>query len=335
MAPCVYALQVYDFGSDIWLSYEMMEAAMAAGEGVSSALFLVAVGSELFILVPFVLNLWYAARIRKQQSVQQSASARVWFNSNFRMFIFLFVWTGSCFPVLQLVNSQLFNRAELNAGLLPCELRELRYIGVYCTVVAENIPQILLQLLFTLYTYDTDGVSSVTVAAFIASTLSVLAALVTFCSERRGDDYEVAKYFLLFSSDRRHAISDAKFGLRWALLKKLTTAMDIEPREIEIGTVRAVDGEIGDVKVHVQHLVFSQTVDEYKRKLNLPYRYVVSPSEIVQHQFDEKRSQIGEALCEHFEIEDSERSAFHVAMLMNQSGEATEDQAVGGVVELE
>ena len=109
----------------------------------------------------------------------------------------LSLFCAGTYPVLTLVNSRTFGLELLSCGLLSSELRELSKIKLRSTIYFENAPQLVIQVLFTALPIQSDGIQMATVLAFVASLLSVLAAVLIDRAEKNNrNEYESTKYFV-------------------------------------------------------------------------------------------------------------------------------------------
>ena len=119
--------------SDVTLSFEMWRRRNV----LSNMLVLAsAVGSSLFIVIPFIANLFVAANIKT--IVSGNEAARTWFQTRTSIFTALVVLTGGAYPALSVVSSNCFGLSMLNCGLTRYELRRLLGRKVITSVLLEN-----------------------------------------------------------------------------------------------------------------------------------------------------------------------------------------------------
>jgi len=184
------ALQIWDFASDVTLSLEMW----SRRDVLSNTLVLVsAVGSSLFVVIPYMANLIVAASIKR--FVRGNEAARTWFRTKAPIFTALVVVTGGAYPALSVVSSKCFGLSMLSCGLTRYELRSLLNIKIYSSVLLENVPQLIFQ---ALYVVAIGEATDTAVFATVASVLSVISALLGFVIERRDDSLQIAQYFIRF-----------------------------------------------------------------------------------------------------------------------------------------
>eukprot|EP01084_Bolivina_argentea_P209957 357524_1 len=108
-----------------------------------------AICSVVFVAVPFIANLFYAAKIKTFISTQ-NIMANAYFANYSGIFVGLVCVCGGCYPALAVVSSAIFGLDVLNSGLTNHELRELNKIKVVSTIFLENIPQLLIQIVYSL-----------------------------------------------------------------------------------------------------------------------------------------------------------------------------------------
>jgi len=283
MSPLFIAIHLYDFASDIILCCKIGEAASDDGIDLYSTYLWLTIASVSTIVVPLLLNTWYAVRIQQQTAIQGNPAARVWFGARFAIFVSLSLFTSGTYPVLKLVNSRIFGLEIFGAGLLSSELRELSKIKIRCTIFFENIPQLFIQIVFLML----DKVQIETILAMVSSLLSVAAALVIYFGEKDiEDEYKIAKYFLYLStknavmSDEAKAAMESNKKKRAKLRVALTTIFGSGTKKlIEVGSVTMKDDGIA---VHIQHLVFKEELERHKRNTN---RYNISEDDYLNFCF--------------------------------------------------
>ena len=208
------------------------------------------------------------------------------------------MFSSGTFPVLTLFSSNIFGLNIFQSGLLSSELRELSKIKIKSTIYMENAPQILIQLFFL----QIDGFQEETLLALIASALSIVSTLMIYYGERDlRSQFDVTTYFIRLRSanavlDSEKAAMSSRQKLRKALKLKLAAALGIAEKQIEIGNTTLRESGL---MVHIQHLIFSNELDAFKRKRNL---YDVSTETYVNAVFQKRMKHIFEAMCSHFQI---------------------------------
>eukprot|EP01084_Bolivina_argentea_P061457 112312_1 len=116
-------LQIIDFITDILLSNEILNTFGNNGYHKTLLLYIVAVGSIIFIVLPYSINVYFAFQIEKY--VENNKNAVVYIKNYRTLFIFLTLLTGSTFTSLSLLSSRIFAWDSLLSGLTKYELRKL------------------------------------------------------------------------------------------------------------------------------------------------------------------------------------------------------------------
>jgi len=292
----VIALQIWDFGSDVSLSLEVWSRDDLLTRTVIKV---VAFLSSAFVVGPYFVNLFVAARIRTYGNViRRNEAASTYFEHKQKLFIFLVVLTGGCHPALEMVSSNIFGLPLFSSGLTRYELKQLAVVKVFNTVVLENVPQLIIQII---YTVAIGGATDNVRFAFIASVLSVIATLLSFCLNRGDGDEAPAEYYLSvqctrgdrgleatnkLTDDEEQKIRKNR-GKRLQLSKALATMWHIPSKCIEIGAT--VLGDHG-ARVHVVHYNGNAQAIELK--------------------YGEMQGRVTQMLTQHFELSDEFRVEF-------------------------
>ena len=223
------------------------------------------------------------------------------FAARFAPFVFLSLFFSGTFHVLTLVSSSIFGLKLFSAGLLSSELRELSKIKIRCTIYFENIPQIIIQIIYL--RMDTDD-QSITILAMMASLLSVASTLIIYFGEKDiANEYTVAKYFLrLFTTNSVTGLCDeAKKAMennqkkKEKLIEELTKIVGSGgDKQIEIGSVTLLDDGLA---VHVQHLVTREKMESFKREQN---KFNITVDDYIESLYDRKIGKVFEAMWIHF-----------------------------------
>ena len=120
------------------------------------------------------------------------------FNAYTAVFCLFVVFTGGSYAALALVSSNIFGLKILSSGLTQFELKQLSNIKVFGTIVLENVPQLMLQLLYA----SERGVTQSVGIAFFASILSVIATLLSYLIDRNGNEVKPVQYYLTIQCQR-------------------------------------------------------------------------------------------------------------------------------------
>ena len=122
------------------------------------------------------------------------------FENNSALFTSAVVLSGGSYPALQFVSSNAFGLNKLSSGLTKYELRQMASIKIYSSVLLENCPQLIFQILYAYTTSIQEGgeVTNTVKFAFLASLLSVIASGLTYFINRddEGVEMEAVQYHL-------------------------------------------------------------------------------------------------------------------------------------------
>jgi len=196
IALITLGLQFWDFTSDISLLFELWGHDDLWNERL---LFVAAIGSTAFLIIPFAFNLYRASTVK--QLVGSNEAARTWFENHLPIFVGTVVITGGCYPALGFVSSGIFGIDLLTSGLTKHEIRDLISIKIYGSVLLENAPQLVCQMIYAVI----GGLGETVLFAFAASLLSLISAVLTYCIDRNGngDDMESVHYHISIEKYKR------------------------------------------------------------------------------------------------------------------------------------
>eukprot|EP01084_Bolivina_argentea_P022927 42645_1 len=206
-AMIIFGLQFWDFSSDlnlcieIWITENIFKKIQILTTDQDTnredfIILIVAIGSAVFVIVPYVANIIVASRIKNIIKTNQTAKA--WFGAYTMIFCLFVVFTGGCYAALALVSSNAFGLKVLSSGLTLYELKSLTNIKIFGSVVLENVPQLMLQLLYA----SERGITQSVAIAFVASMLSVVATLLGYLIERNGNEVKHVEYYLTIQCKR-------------------------------------------------------------------------------------------------------------------------------------
>ena len=201
-----WAFQFYDFASDINFTIEIFflmqlkrEAYQDFNDGSLSdpnidgdmlrtealVSLVLGVGSFLFTIFPYGLNLYFNATIKNNSIIKNNSAAIQYFNSCPTLFVVLTVISGGIYPSLTVVSSKIFGLSMFNSGLTKYELNKLTKVKVISTVVCENLPQIVIQLVYmVVFGFAETNVRNAVILAFIGSILSVIISMLIWYINR-------------------------------------------------------------------------------------------------------------------------------------------------------
>eukprot|EP01084_Bolivina_argentea_P182145 314516_1 len=314
--PILVALNMYDFLSDINLSINMFTKAAETQISLNNVIFYLAVASVVFIVVPFGSNLWYAMTITHEDIIQNNPSARAWFGQHMTHFICICVACAGTYPALALTSSRIFGFDFFNAGLLSSDLHELSKIKLRSTIYLENGPQLIIQILYSLIISEFE---SDTILAFVASSLSIIASIITYYAQKeQTKDFIVEQYFIRFhtpndlTNTQQEKIEQRK-GLKMGLGASLCSAFNISNKSIEVGFITK---NKNGCSIHLQHSIFKDDLNSAKEKvfhnqnINIGYDMInITADRCIRNVFEECKHKICDALINHFDFQNGKEFA--------------------------
>ena len=135
-------------------------------------------------MIPYIANLIIASRIK--ELIKRNVAARSWFQGYTPIFAALVVLSGGCHAALAVASSNVFGLKIFSCGVTKYEMKKLGKIRIIGTVIAENIPQLIFQAIYTVALIRSGKIMTTAVqAAFIASSLSIVASTLSYFIERK------------------------------------------------------------------------------------------------------------------------------------------------------
>eukprot|EP01084_Bolivina_argentea_P063494 115922_1 len=319
-AVMIYALQIFDFISDVNLSFEIVSQFNINNENSNDKLllYIAGYGTILFIVLPYTANVLLTCRIRKY--VKNNSSALVYFSQRSTFFVVLVILCGGTYAALQIVSSRLFGYEILNSGLTQFELRQLSNIKLFGNVLLENVPQLICQIIYISYI---GTITNNATLSFFASSCSIIAAVVTWLVERRTSESFVVQYDLemvkkyknIMSESQREAILKKK-ECKKSLRKLITSSIKIPETTIELGyvTVTATGCVVhcihytlkSELKRFIQDSNGTMVVDDDE---NSEHEYILASKRLTQQIYRARRREVNVAFVKHF---DFDIGTFHV-----------------------
>ena len=172
-----------DFFSDVFFC-ALLYTDYISNPSESDLIYLIIFGlSAMFIVVPVLLNFRDLLKFQKKwQSDKLHADRyRAWLSQYVNVLFFLSFLSGSTFGAIAFVNSNFLGLRLFAMGLSSRDLREFNQRRLRTVVVAENLPQLLLQIAFTAYSTT---FSLVAFLAICSSSLSIAAAFFSFAANK-------------------------------------------------------------------------------------------------------------------------------------------------------
>ena len=132
--------------------------------------------SILFILLPIFIS--YGQLHKEMQKwvidIETRGFVSAWTQQHLRSFYLLCIILGSSFTAIELCNTYLFSLSIFSMSLNRRQKAIFKNQRIYSTVLLENIPQLILQIIYTILT---SSFSEVTLIAGIFSILSIILSI--------------------------------------------------------------------------------------------------------------------------------------------------------------
>merc|ERR1712228_812758 len=291
LTAIIFGLQMFDFFSDINLGFELVFEVM---KDPNPLLVISTIGVVMFVILPYAVNLFIATKIKAFVSL--NIAAATYFESNSALFISLCIFSGSVYSTLQLMSSRLFDLGMFNSGLTKYELRQNYHLKVFGNVLAENVPQIVFQILYVVYSEGNP--SRVAILSMTASILSVIGVLLSWIVQRQSSNCVAVQYHIQMNKKNKKRFSNQdkskikkKKERKDALKKELCQALHINDGQSELGYVSMYGLAL---KYHVVHYVMGNEIADDK----------VAASPFVKALYAKNESEVNEEFMHHFGIED-------------------------------
>ena len=264
-------------------------------------------GSTFFVLVPYIANLVIASRIK--ELIKHNAAAKSWFQGYTPIFTALVVLSGGCHAALSVVSSNVFGLRIFSCGITRYEMKRLGKIRIIGTVIVENIPQLICQGLYTVaLTKSGQEMTTAVQAAFIASSLSIVASTLSYLIERDTSDTEVVQYHISFhkmpssaminEEEKRKLINN--YGKRKALGRNIAETFGIPIKNIEVGNSMITKHGI---ITHIVHYIYQEDLEMLEEELIGQINFL-SPRYFVSQLYLSLKQDINDAFCAHFDLKD-------------------------------
>ena len=173
-----YGLQVFDFVTDCNLAYELLSYVSNDYGGSGDAnvyIFIAALGATTFTVIPYLINIYKALKIKKL--VRDNIVAKLYFEQNTSLFVLMCMCSGGIYSTLKVLSSHLFGLRILNCGLTSYDLRKVLPLKIYSSVLLENTPQLVCQVM---YANALGTITFNTAMSSGTSLLSIFSALISF-----------------------------------------------------------------------------------------------------------------------------------------------------------
>eukprot|EP01084_Bolivina_argentea_P119907 212582_1 len=195
------------------------------------------IGSIIFIIVPYIFNLVMACSINRFVSNNELAAS--YYDHRIAIFVGIVCLTGSTFTALQVTSSAILGLNVLNSGLTDWEIKRLSKLKVFGTIFCENVPQLMIQLI---YSNALGKLSPTVILSFTASSISVIFAMLSYIIQQQngGDKRRDCRYKLEFkkqneivTSDEKELLFDNK-GRTEAMSKMIAEIFETQHKNIQI-----------------------------------------------------------------------------------------------------
>ena len=100
---------------------------------------------------------------------------QAWIRSNLRFLYLVAIMFGSAFAAIDICNSNIFHLSRFNMGLNKRQRAIFKIQRILSTVLLENIPQLILQIIYLILSAESQ-LSSITLIAMIFSIISVISS---------------------------------------------------------------------------------------------------------------------------------------------------------------
>jgi len=143
-------------------------------------------GCTAFIVIPWIANMVSLSKYQQRWCKDDAIRERVysWFVSWQRLTYALAAISGSAFGTVELANSYVFGMDFFCMGLNERHLKRFNNNRLWSGIIAENLPQIIIQFWF-LSLLDWEPSSSIVWVAIVSSSLSIGAALLDIYSAKK------------------------------------------------------------------------------------------------------------------------------------------------------
>ena len=137
----------------------------------------------LFIILPLMCNL---VQLHKQLNVwigdvYSKYTVQAWVRLYLRILYMIAILCGSAFAAIDICNSNLFHLSIFNMGLNKRQRGIFKNQRILSTVLLENIPQLIMQIIYLIVTIES-SISPITIIAMIFGTISIISSICDYKS---------------------------------------------------------------------------------------------------------------------------------------------------------
>jgi len=331
----IVGIQLLDTVSDAYLCTQIKHEYDDTQMNIYFALF---TASIVFLIVPYLGNIFISIGVSKISAIKTNRKALEYFVKNGIKYICLTIITGGSIPILYLLSSNIFGFDSLTSGLTQHDLKLLQKYKIYTTVITQNIPQLIIQALYTLFLGKVDPIA---VCAFVGSVLSIIATLYqVYISSDCCFTGEYTYYQLYLRNTKTDYIlsHDYKFKIkkhrwrRFSLSKELSQSLNINPKRLEIGYISPT---LNGIFIDIVHGISDDDITKIERR-KFNNKAVNSVNSLLKSLYTFNAADIIQTICRHFEFEYSKDFSIEFIShdMNNDSNTNTDNNDTGGDTEI-
>ena len=135
----------------------------------------------LFVILPLIFNLIQLHKEIKVwvRDIYSKHTVQAWTRSYLRLLYAITILSGSAFTAVDICNSNIFHLQMFNMGLNKRQRAIFKNQRILSTVLCENIPQLILQIIYLILTSES-SISPITIIAMIFSLLSIVLSVFNY-----------------------------------------------------------------------------------------------------------------------------------------------------------
>eukprot|EP01083_Nonionella_stella_P153097 491400_1 len=181
----VFGVYSWDIVSDWLFAVSLYNGYIARSSGSDYVVYVILfIASLFFIMMPIASNFrcLYVFQSRWQRNPLHGERYKAWFEEYGTAVYALSLICGSTFGAIQVVNSNLAQFRFFTMGLTLFELNEFRQARIVNVVLIENVPQLLIQCIFSV---QSNGLSTISILAIMSSVVSICVSFLDHISKRQ------------------------------------------------------------------------------------------------------------------------------------------------------
>ena len=198
-------------------------------------LLVIYVTSIATLVIPFILNLLFTFKIIKHKKWFNNSYVSSYFYKN-KIFIPISIVVMDVLLALKFTKSKFLGLNVFNSGITSYEIFTFEYIKIISITIFENIPTILIQIIFMIqYEYNILSLVSIIFSGF-----SIFITILNyFMNRERVNESIPVSCFIVFKVDNKHKDKiKAKIGLQRQLKEKIFNIIgSTNFNDIEIGSI--------------------------------------------------------------------------------------------------